>query len=169
MKRPVIALLLTLAAAFGVSAAEPSNEITTENVIRLMNDYRAEEGLPPLHGETRLALAAGDRMRHMEEESYWAHESPDGLTPFLWIRAREYNFQTAGENLASGFETARLLVQSWMESPGHRANIMSPDYEDCGIAIIDGATTGPATGKSIVVLFGKTRQTLEPTIARGRQ
>jgi len=169
MKRPVIALLLTLAAAFGLSAAEPSNEITTENVIRLMNDYRAEEGLPPLHGETRLALAAGDRMRHMEEESYWAHESPEGMTPFVWVRAREYQYQMVGENLASGFETARLLVQSWMESPGHRANIMSEDYEDCGIAIIDGATTGPATGKSIVVLFGKPRQTMETVIARSRQ
>jgi uncharacterized protein YkwD len=168
MKRAIHALLI-LAAALGVSASEPSNEITAENVIRLMNDYRAEEGLPPLHGETRLALAAGDRMRNMEEESYWAHESPEGLTPFVWVRAREYNFQTAGENLASGFETARLLVESWMESPGHRANIMSPDYEDCGIAIIDGATTGPATGKSIVVLFGKTRQTLETVVARGRQ
>jgi uncharacterized protein YkwD len=167
MKRPVLALLVTIVAAFGVSAAEPSNEITTENVIRLMNDYRSQEGLLPLHGETRLALAAGDRMRHMEEESYWAHESPDGMTPFVWVRAREYNFQMAGENLASGFETARLLVQSWMESPGHRANIMSEDYEDCGIAIIDGATTGPATGKSIVVLFGKKKQTMETIVARG--
>jgi uncharacterized protein YkwD len=60
-----------------------------------------------------------------------------------------------GENLATGFETARLLVQSWMESPGHRANIMSSDYEDCGVAIIDGSTTGPANGKAIVVLFGR--------------
>jgi uncharacterized protein YkwD len=171
MKRPVIALLLTLAgtlaAAFGAAAAEPSNEITAENVIRLMNEYRAEGGLPPLRGESRLALAAGDRMRHMEDEGYWAHESPDGLTPFVWVRSREYNFQVAGENLASGFETARLLVQSWMESPGHRANIMSEDYQDCGIAIIDGATTGPATGKSIVVLFGKQKQTIQTVIARG--
>jgi uncharacterized protein YkwD len=51
--------------------------------------------------------------------------------------------------------TARLLVQSWMESHGHRANILSTDYEDCGIAIIDGSTLGPATGKSIVVMFGR--------------
>jgi uncharacterized protein YkwD len=61
----------------------------------------------------------------------------------------------AAENLANGFETARLLVESWMESPGHRANILGPSYSDCGIAIIEGSTKGPARGKSIVVLFGR--------------
>ena len=101
-----------------------------------------------------LDEAAADRMRHMEEESFWSHESPDGLSPFHWLDQRQYRYRTAGENLASGFETARLLVQSWMESRGHRANILSADYEDCGIAIIDGSTLGPAPGKSIVVLFG---------------
>ena len=153
MKRIVLLLLV----AVGAFAAEPSNEITPENVLRLMNEYRAAEGLAPLADDTRLDLAASDRMRHMEEESYWSHRSPDGMAPFEWLHRREYDYRAAGENLAYGFETARLLVQSWMESRGHRANILSPDYEDCGIAIIDGATTGPATGKSIVVLFGSKR------------
>jgi uncharacterized protein YkwD len=93
----------------------------------------------------------------MEEQAYWDHTSPDGVSPFVWLRSRQYEFQAAGENLAKGFETARVLVQSWMESPGHRANIMSPAFEECGIAIIDGSTTGPANGKSIVVMFGKRR------------
>jgi uncharacterized protein YkwD len=146
----VFALLLISVSAF----AEPSNEITVANVLRLMNDYRAQEGLTPLNEDALLDEAAADRMRHMEEESFWSHESPDGLSPFHWLDQRQYRYRSAGENLASGFETARLLVQSWMESRGHRANILSADYEDCGIAIIDGSTVGPATGKSIVVLFG---------------
>jgi uncharacterized protein YkwD len=162
MKRIVpFALLLLLVATIPASAfaVEPSNEITAANVLRLMNDYRAQEGLAPLNDDDRLDQAAGDRMRHMEEESYWAHVSPEGMSPFHWLESRDYAYRAAGENLAYGFETARLLVQSWMESHGHRANILSPAYEDCGIAIIDGSTLGPATGKSIVVMFGKKRET----------
>jgi uncharacterized protein YkwD len=89
----------------------------------------------------------------MEELGYWAHQSPDGMSPFVWLAARDYPYSTAAENLASGFETVRLLVESWMESPGHRDNIMAAEYQDVGIAIIEGGTTGPATGKSVVVLF----------------
>jgi uncharacterized protein YkwD len=151
--RTLFALLLcSLLAPF--AGASP-NEITVENVVRLMNDWRASEGLQPLRQDDRLMLAAGDRMRHMEEESFWSHRSPDGVTPFVWLRVRAYDFRNAGENLATGFETASLLVQSWMESPGHRANIMSDVYQDCGVAIIEGSTRGPATGKSVVVLFGR--------------
>jgi uncharacterized protein YkwD len=150
----ILSVALLLFAALGAFAVEPSNEITAANVLQLMNAYRAQEGLAPLHSDERLDLAAADRMRDMEEESYWSHTSPSGLSPFQWLGRRAYSYRAAGENLAYGFETARLLVQSWMESRGHRANIMSADYEDCGIAIIDGSTLGPATGKSIVVMFG---------------
>jgi uncharacterized protein YkwD len=143
-------VLLAVANAYAVA---PQEEITPDSIVAAMNGYRALAGLGPLHLESRLAMAAGDRMKHMEEAGFWSHESPEGLPPFVWLTARAYNYRAAGENLASGFETVSLLVQSWMESPGHRANILSRDYEDCGIAIIDGATTGPATGKSIVVMF----------------
>lgn len=156
MKPLIFSLLLLTGAASAYAAdADSLNEITAENVIRLMNEYRAAEALPPLGGEKRLMLAAEDRMRHMEDEGYWAHNAPDGMRPFVWVKARNYDYRLVGENLASGFETAALLVQSWMESPGHRANIMSADYQDCGIAIIEGSTKGPARGKSIVVLFGR--------------
>jgi uncharacterized protein YkwD len=97
-------------------------------------------------------------MHDMEDLGYWSHESPDGRSPFLWLHSRGYLYSSAAENLAAGFETAPLLVSSWMESPGHRQNIMSADYQHCGIAIIDGSTKGPATGKSIVVLFGSNRR-----------
>ena len=150
-----IALVMFLAVT--AFAGESSNEITAANVLRLMNDYRASAGLAPLHSDERLDLAAADRMHQMEEESFWSHESPRGESPFQWLDRHAYRYRSAGENLAQGFETARLLVQSWMESPGHRDNILSSAYDDCGIAIIDGSTLGPSTGKSIVVMFGSQR------------
>ena len=149
MKR--LLLLLALAVpAFGA-------DITSESVLKAMNVERAHQGLRPLRADPRLAAAAGDRMRDMEEQGYWAHVAPDGRPPFLWLKVRRYDFRFAGENLATGFETLELLVSGWMESHGHRENILSPDYEDCGIAIIDGATTRRAAGKSVVVLFGAAR------------
>ncbi|MDQ3281711.1 MAG: CAP domain-containing protein [Acidobacteriota bacterium] len=154
MKTLLVALLLSVA-ALPALAQDASNEITAENVIRIMNDYRAQEALPPLAADARLTLAAGDRMQNMEEEGYWSHTSPDGMSPFTWVKVRAYDFKVVGENLATGFETAKVLVESWMESPGHRANIMGAEFTDCGIAIIEGSTKGPADGKSIVVLFGR--------------
>ena len=142
---------LVLIVAGSLSAAD----ITRESVIAEMNSYRAAKGLPPLREDTRLIRAADERMRDMEELAYWAHVSPDGRSPFLLLRPLGYEYQSAGENLASGFDTAELLVQAWMESRGHRDNIMSPMYQDCGVAIIEGSTTGRATGRSIVVLFAR--------------
>lgn len=156
MKR-LAALLAALLALPAGAASDPSNEITPENVVQAMNVHRMADGLPPLRLEERLTLAAKDRMKHMEEAGFWAHESPEGISPFVWLRVRGYPYRAAGENLAAGFETARLLVASWMESPGHRANILSADYAECGIAVIDGAVTGRATGRSIVVLFAAQR------------
>ncbi len=140
-------------------------EITPASVVAGMNRYRTEAGLQPLREEGRLEAVANDRMRDMEDLGYWAHVAPDGRTPFLMYAPHDYNFSNAGENLARGFETTSLLVKSWMESKGHRANIMSPAYHDCGVAVIDGSTTGPATGRSIVVVFGSE---LTPHASSGR-
>lgn len=155
--RRVLAFAVLLAAGT-VSAAE----ITRESVVAEMNVHRAARGLPPLREDPRLVRAADDRMRDMEELGYWAHVSPDGRSPFLMIRPLGYDYHAAGENLASGFDTVEVLVQSWMESKGHRDNIISPTYQDCGVAIIDGATTGRATGRSIVVLFARPMTQGEP-------
>ena len=133
-----------------------ASDITRASVVAAMNEYRAQHNLPPLREDVHLEAAAGDRMRDMEDQGYWAHEAPDGRSPFTWLESNGYLFRYAGENLATGFDTTELLVAGWMESPGHRANILSPHFEDCGIAIIDGQTTRRAAGKSIVVMFGAT-------------
>ena len=143
-----VVAMLVAAGAFGA-------DITKETVIEQMNVRRLSRGLPPLREDARLSLAAEDRMRDMEDNNYWAHTSPDGRSPFEWLMPRGYDFWFAGENLAAGFETAEILVDGWMESQGHRDNIMSAIYQDCGIAIIDGAITKKSPGKSIVVLFGR--------------
>lgn len=150
MKRFLVILILVATPAL-------ASDITRASVVAAMNTYRARHHLPPLREDRRLDAAAEDRMNDMEEMGYWAHQSPDGRSPFVWLATHGYEIHFAGENLANGFETTEVLVAAWMESRGHRANILSPNFEDCGIAIIDGLTTGRGAGKSIVVMFGAAR------------
>ena len=146
-------LLVALLFAFPAIASD-ANDITATNVVALMNEYRAESGLPPLRLDPSLTAAAETRMREMAEGEWWSHEAPDGTSPFVHIPV-DYDYAFAAENLAAGFDTVGLLVSSWMESPGHRKNILGINYADCGIAILEGSTKGPAMGKSVVVLFGR--------------
>ena len=150
MKRMLLVAVLFAFRAFALDA----NAITAANVTALMNEYRAEAGLPPLRIDPSLTAAAEARMRDMAEGEWWGHQAPDGTPPFVHIPV-DYDYAFAAENLAAGFDTAGLLVLSWMESSGHRANILGAKYADCGIAVLEGSTKGPSTGKSIVVLFGR--------------
>jgi uncharacterized protein YkwD len=154
MKSLLVALFLVPAIALG---ADDPREITVANVIAQMNVHRAERGLPPLVEEARLTRSAEDRMRDMEDLGYWGHVAPDGRSPFHWLRVNGYPHSYAAENLAAGFETVQVLLEGWMESPGHRDNIVSPLYNECGVAIIEGGTVGRQDGKSVVVLFGRQR------------
>ena len=147
-----LAIFIIAMATAGLANAA---DITTETVLATMNLRRAAAGLGPLRIDSRIARAADDRMRDMEEQAYWAHISPDGRAPFEWLKPRGYSYSYAGENLALGFETSEVLVESWMESKGHRDNIMSPLFVDCGVSILDGSTLGRSVGKSIVVLFAR--------------
>lgn len=150
MRRFFALTLFMLIASAGIAA-----EIESSSVLATMNAVRDREGLAPLALDERLNAAAEDRMRDMEEQGYWAHQLPGGISPFVWVRRRGFAFDVAGENLARGFETAEIMVEAWLESPGHRANLMSADYTRCGISIIDGYTTGRATGRSVVVIFAR--------------
>lgn len=145
-------------------AVATAAEITPESLLESMNRERAERGLAPFRRDFRLDAAAGDRMNDMLELRYWAHESPEGTKPFSWVRLRGYQYSRAAENLAAGFDTADLLVASWMESPGHRDNVIQPEFVDVGIAVIEGSTIQRTQGRSVIVLFG--RELIAPPLTR---
>ncbi|MEO8217365.1 MAG: CAP domain-containing protein [Acidobacteriota bacterium] len=154
---PVLAILAAPALAAFAEEPDPllkGSEITVGSVLEQINFYRGLHRLMPLRLDDRLSLAAADRIADMEENTYWGHISPRGVQPFVWIAPHGYRFIAAGENLACGFDTPQVMVGSWMESPGHRANILSPIFQDIGIAIIEGSTMGRASGRSVVTMFG---------------
>jgi uncharacterized protein YkwD len=155
-----LAAALLVAAAYALGAVPPGmpatkTPITVESVLAEMNRVRGASGLAPFRDDFRLRMAADDRMADMIDLAYWSHQSPDGQSPFVFVPLRGYRHRTLGENLASGFETAELLVQSWLESKGHRENLLNPEFTDVGIAVIDGSTLKRAAGRSVVVIFGR--------------
>ncbi len=132
--------------------------ISIVDLVNLTNSKRAEAGLQPLSLDAELSLAASKKAEHMFTNNYWAHTAPDGTTPWYFIRNAGYEYLYAGENLARGFTTASEAVDAWMASPGHRSNILSPNYNDVGFAVLTGTLAGDET-VLIVEMFGSKLQT----------
>lgn len=158
MKQTLLLMLLFCASASALT--NDVAEITPENVTAMINAHRAEAGLPPLVLNEKLTRAAESRMQDMIDGEWWDHASPEGTSPFAWLAAADYDYLYAAENLAAGFETTPVLLEAWLESPGHRANVMGAHYSECGVAIIEGTTRGKALGRSVVVLFGRQKTPL---------
>ena len=119
-----------------------------------MNRERAANGLQPLRLNPQLALAAGDRIGDMFAKHYFDHFSPDGIDPFSWADKRGYDYTEIGENLAVGYSSAAGIVDGWMHSPAHRANILKGHFDEVGIALAPGSPTRRFTGPTVVVLYG---------------
>ena len=80
----------------------------------------------------------------MLSQDYWAHTSPDGVTPWTFIEKAGYHYTTAGENLAKSYPDDASLVADWMNSPSHRENVLG-DFKDQGICQKTGTLQGKAT------------------------
>ena len=119
-----------------------ASEITPENVIQLVNKERLSQGLNALVENSILSRAAQEKLENMIEESYFAHISPSGLSPWYWIEKNGYQYQYAGENLAINFANAENQHQAWMASPTHRKNILNPNYKEIGVAVARGKVEG---------------------------
>jgi hypothetical protein len=112
-----------------------ASPVAVDTLINLTNEARAQNGLPALTINPLLMTSAQEKSNDMFSKNYFAHTSPDGITPWYWFKAAGYNYVYAGENLAKNFATAEALFDAWMASSTHRANILSPNYVDIGIAI----------------------------------
>ncbi len=119
--------------------------ITVDDLVRLTNEKRKDEGLKPLVLNEELSSAASAKASYMFEKNFWAHVAPDGTTPWYFIKNAGYEYQYAGENLARGFDAADAVTNAWMDSPTHRENLLSPNYTDIGFAIKEGSLTGSET------------------------
>lgn len=112
------------------------------DVIQLCNQERAKHGLQPLSPDWQVSRVARHKSTDMRDKNYFSHTSPTYGSPFDMLKAYNISYRAAGENIAKGQRSAQQVVQSWMNSSGHRQNILSPNYTHIGVGYADGGT-GP--------------------------
>lgn len=111
-----------------------------QKIVELVNIERANAGLPPLKRDDSLSNASRYHANDMMADDYFNHDSYDrvgGNLQFacgVWTRvAKFYSYSGAGENIAAGYTTPEAVMQGWMGSSGHRANILNPDFRELGV------------------------------------
>ena len=102
------------------------------------NLIRVNEKINTLAINEALNQAAKLKVEDMASKGYFAHFSPDGKTPWYWFSQAGYDYVSAGENLAVNFTDSQEVTDAWMNSPAHRANIESGNYQEIGIATANG-------------------------------
>jgi uncharacterized protein YkwD len=132
--------------------------VISSAVVELTNVDRAKNELLSLRVNPVLERAAQLKADDMATKGYFAHNSPEGLTPWHWFKSAGYNFVYAGENLAVRFYDSVDVVRAWMDSPGHRANILNSHFTEIGIGIAEGTFEGRPT-VFVVQMFGSPAST----------
>ena len=107
-----------------------------------MNQERAKQGLKPLKLYAPLAKMANDKAMDMRDHNYFDHQSPTYGSPFDMMNKYGIHYSYAGENIAAGQQTPAEVMKGWMNSSGHRANILNPNYTEIGVGYVQGGQYG---------------------------
>lgn len=111
-----------------------------QEVIRLVNEIRRENGLKELAYDWELGRVARFKSQDMKDNKYFAHNSPVYGTPFQMIKNFGISYRSAGENIAKGYATPQAVVIGWMNSSGHRANILNVNFTHIGVGYVSGGS-----------------------------
>lgn len=133
-----------------------ATDMSVQSLLDDTNSQRTSNSLGALGLNAQLDQAAQTKANDMVARDYWSHNTPDGQAPWTFIVNAGYDYQTAGENLAYGFDTAAATLTGWMNSPGHRANILNTSYLEVGFGIANSANyqgNGPET--VVVAMYAK--------------
>lgn len=128
--------------------------LSSEKVVQFTNKARSEEGIQVLASSTVLASVAQQKAELIARTSDFAHTLKDGTTIWQLLNAAGYRFSSAGENLAIHFLNEEAVVDAWMRSSAHRANILSDDFSEIGVGVAPGEWMG-FDGYFVVQLFAK--------------
>jgi uncharacterized YkwD family protein/spore coat assembly protein SafA len=104
-----------------------------QQVLNIVNQERAKQGLKPLTMDWELQRVARTKSQDMKNKGYFSHQSPTYGSPFDMMKQFGISYRTAGENIAMGQRTPQEVMQSWMNSSGHRANILKADFTHIGV------------------------------------
>ncbi len=148
-----IFLFSTIFALPAYTRAQEINTLDAEEIIGLTNEKRQEMGLLPLGQNDKLTKAAEEKANDILNKGYFAHTNPQGKHFYEWIEETGYYYLYAGENLAIDFKTGKGVIDAWMASPTHMANIMNEHYDEIGVYVAQGSWNEKTTSV-IVQMFG---------------
>ncbi|MBM7556221.1 CAP domain-containing protein [Halanaerobacter jeridensis] len=119
------------------TAPQTNNQMQTmkKEVVNLVNQERQKRGLKPYQHYSKLANVAQKKAEDMRDNNYFSHQSPTYGSPFEMLKEFNIQYSAAGENIARGQRTAEEVMNSWMNSPGHRKNILSEKYTHIGVGL----------------------------------
>lgn len=132
-----------------------ATSMSSSALLSSTNQQRANNGKKALVINGKLNQAAQAKANDMAQRNYWSHNTPEGDAPWVFIDQAGYSYKTAGENLAYGFATSADTVVGWMNSPPHKANLLSSNYVDVGFGYANSADfqdSGPET--IVVAMYG---------------
>ena len=107
-------------------------------VVRLVNEIRVKNGLKPLTQDWQLSRVARYKSQDMKDNGYFSHISPTYGSPFQMMKSFGISYRSAGENIAKGYATPKAVVDGWMNSSGHRANILNSSFTHIGVGYVAG-------------------------------
>lgn len=150
----LIAKIVAASAIALVPASAELSTITSATIVQFTNAERRKAGVGDLKVNSLLASAAAQKAQHMLDKDYFAHISPDGVTPWFWMAKVGYQYDIAGENLAIDFTEAEDVVAAWMASPTHKDNMLHAEYTETAVAVATGEFQG-GTSTVVVHMFGR--------------
>ncbi|RSN64693.1 CAP domain-containing protein [Actinomadura sp. WAC 06369] len=115
----------------------PAGGTVAARVVALVNDARADAGCGPVRSNALLVRAAQGHSADMAARNFFDHSSPDGKDPGDRITSTGYRWSTYGENIAKGQSGPESVMESWMNSPGHRANILNCAFDEIGVGVVE--------------------------------
>lgn len=157
----VLACLLFIQIAYNFSVTGTfqilgyATNVSHSGLLYFTNQNRVNQGLPDYRLNEELSVAAYDKARHMVQNNYWSHYSPDGSTPWDFIDGVGYKYLKAGENLAYGFTDSSGVVSGWMDSPAHKANILDSSFTEVGFGVANGSDFQGNENTVIVAMYGQ--------------
>ncbi len=132
----VLVLSLAVASACDASIVGLDDNPDVAAFVQLMNEHRVEVGCQPLEWNGSVADVARAHSQDMIDRDFFAHDNPDGKSPFQRLQDAEIGYSRAAENIAFGYPTAEAVLQAWLNSSGHRRNIENCSLTQHGVGLV---------------------------------
>jgi len=159
----VIGFVINIGWNAGRGVLSYATNMSAAGLLQETNIQRAQSSRTALSLNNKLSQAAQQKANDMVARDYWSHTSPDGTQPWQIISSVGYVYTTAGENLAYGFDSSADALSGWMNSPGHKANVLNVNYQEVGFGIANSPNfQGDGEQTVVVAMYASPKKAAAP-------